>query len=294
MRKQPTVLIGLGATKSGTTWLYHYLADHPQCHVRSRKELHYFDNLDPEGVEKERQKVSRKAEELGLRAETAKGGMRTRVRQRFDDALDWLLVLNEEDKDRDYAYLCFLKAGRQGKPVVADITPSYGIQSEEVYRRMMGVAEDVRFLYLMRDPVARLWSHVRMNAEKIKKKKPFADVCADMLDAALAGQLPEMRARGDYATALERSKMLPEGKYLAVFYEDIFEGDGLNRICAFAGLDFVPADLSVKHHEGKALKMTKEQERAAFEVLKPQYDAAQKVFGPLPRKWQDRIDAFTL
>ncbi len=293
MRKQPTVLIGLGATKSGTTWLYHYLADHPQCHVRSRKELHYFDNLDPEGLEKERQKVSRKAEDLGKRAETAKGGMRARVRQRFDDALDWLLVLNEEDKDRDYAYLCFLKAGRQKKPVVADITPSYGIQSEEVYRRMMGVAQDVRFLYLMRDPVARLWSHVRMNAEKVRKKKPFEVICAETLAAALAGDLPEMRARGDYATALERAKLLPEGNYLPVFYEDIFESDGLNRICQFAGLDFVPADLSVKHHEGKSLKMTAEQERAAFEVLKPQYEAAQKAFTTLPRKWQDRIDAFT-
>lgn len=187
MRKQPTVLIGLGATKSGTTWLYHYLADHPQCHVRSRKELHYFDNLDPEGLEKERQKVARKAEDLGKRAETAKGGMRARVRRRFDDALDWLLVLNEEDEDRDYAYLCFLKAGSQGKPLVADITPSYGIQSEEVYQRMMGVAEDVRFLYLMRDPIDRLWSHIRMNAEKINKKKDFDRACAEMLEAALAG-----------------------------------------------------------------------------------------------------------
>lgn len=293
MRKQPTVLIGLGATKSGTTWLYHYLADHPQCHVRSRKELHYFDNLDPEGLEKERQKVARKAEELGRRAETAKGGMRARVRERFDDALDWLLVLNEDDEDRDYAYLCFLKAGRQGKPVVADITPSYGIQSEDVYRRMIGLTDDVRFLYLMRDPVARLWSHVRMNAEKAKKKKPFDVHCAEMLQSALAGDLPEMRARGDYATALERASTLPEGKFLAVFYEDIFEKDGLERICAFAGLDYVPADLSVKHHEGKSLKMTAEQERAAFEILRPQYEAVREKMGTLPRKWQDRVEQFS-
>lgn len=87
--------------------------------------------------------------------------------------------------------------------------------------------------------------------------------------------------------------MLPQEKYLAVFYEDIFERDGLNRICAFLGLDFVPTDLSVKHHEGKSLKMTKTQESAAFAALKPQYDAAQKAFVTLPRKWQDRIDTHT-
>lgn len=293
MRKEPTVLIGLGATKSGTTWLYHYLAEHPQCHVRSRKELRYFDNLEPAALEKERQKVSRKAEELGQRAETAKGAMRHRVRRRFDDALDWLLVLNEDDdKDRDHAYFSFLKAGRAGKPVVADITPSYGIQSQVTYRRMMKVSEDVRFLYLMRDPVARLWSHVRMNAEKAKKGGSFEKRCADLLQSAIDGNLPEMRARGDYATVLERAPALPEGKFLALFYEDIFDGEGLRKLCDFAGLDYVPTDLSVRHHEGKSLKMTPEQEKAAFQALAPQYEAVQRHMGTLPRKWQDRISAF--
>ncbi|MEY8882061.1 sulfotransferase [Donghicola sp. XS_ASV15] len=293
MGKEPTVLIGLGSTKSGTTWLYHYLADHPQCHVRSRKELHYFDNLDPTALNKERQKVSRKAEELGERAETAKGPMRYRVRKRFDDALDWLLVLNEDDDaDRDHAYISFLKSGRAGKPVVADITPSYGIQSQEIYQRMMKVSEDVRFLYLMRDPVARLWSHVRMNAEKSKKSAPFETRCADLLQSAIDGNLPEMRARGDYATVLERAPSLPEGKFLALFYEDIFDGDGLRKLCEFAGLNYMPTDLTVRHHEGKSLDMTPEQENAAFQALFPQYEAAQAYMGTLPRKWQDRINSF--
>lgn len=292
MRKQPTVLIGLGATKSGTTWLYHYLADHPQCHVRSRKELHYFDNLEPEALQRERDKVGKKAEELSFRATTAKGALRTRVRKRFDDALDWLLVLNDTDDERDYAYVCFLKTGAEGAPVVADITPSYAIQSEDVYQRMAKVAPDTRFLYLMRDPVARLWSHVRMNAEKANKPKEFAAQCGELLQAALDDKLPEMRARGDYAAALEKARVLPEGKFLPLFYEDIFGGDGLERLCAFAGLDYVAADTAKKHHEGKSLKMTEGQERAAFEILRPQYDAVRDYMGTLPRAWQDRVNRF--
>lgn len=35
--------LGIGAMKSGTTWLYHNLKLHPDIHMPSPKELHYFD-----------------------------------------------------------------------------------------------------------------------------------------------------------------------------------------------------------------------------------------------------------
>ena len=41
----------LGATKCGTTSLYHLLAQHPQVEPAATKELHYFDNLVDEGIE---------------------------------------------------------------------------------------------------------------------------------------------------------------------------------------------------------------------------------------------------
>lgn len=36
--------IGIGAQKSGTTWLYHNLRAHPDLFLPDRKELHYFDH----------------------------------------------------------------------------------------------------------------------------------------------------------------------------------------------------------------------------------------------------------
>ena len=38
----PTLLICVGATKAGTSWMYRYLHDHEACYVRSVKECHYF------------------------------------------------------------------------------------------------------------------------------------------------------------------------------------------------------------------------------------------------------------
>ncbi len=42
---QPTYpdFIGIGAARSGTTWLYARLSDHPDVHVSKIKELHFFD-----------------------------------------------------------------------------------------------------------------------------------------------------------------------------------------------------------------------------------------------------------
>ena len=41
-----TLLFGIGAAKAGTTWLYRYLAAHPEVRLPAVKELHYFDTCE--------------------------------------------------------------------------------------------------------------------------------------------------------------------------------------------------------------------------------------------------------
>ena len=47
------VLLCIGAAKAGTDWLHRQLSMHPECHLRSIKELHYFDALDGDHVQRE-------------------------------------------------------------------------------------------------------------------------------------------------------------------------------------------------------------------------------------------------
>ena len=49
----------VGAAKAGTSWLYSQLAAHPECHFRAIKELHYFDAIDGEALERELHKHQR-------------------------------------------------------------------------------------------------------------------------------------------------------------------------------------------------------------------------------------------
>lgn len=47
MAEVPAGFLGIGAQKSGTTWLYHHLRRHPQICFPGGKELHFWDRVDP-------------------------------------------------------------------------------------------------------------------------------------------------------------------------------------------------------------------------------------------------------
>jgi hypothetical protein len=38
-------MVGVGAQKAGTTWLFDYLGRHPDVAMSPIKELHYFDQI---------------------------------------------------------------------------------------------------------------------------------------------------------------------------------------------------------------------------------------------------------
>ena len=67
-------------------------------------------------------------------------------------------------------YLAFLLKDSDSKPVIGDITPSYATLSRNEFARMSQLSQNSRFLYLMRDPIDRLWSEIRMSGLKTAKR----------------------------------------------------------------------------------------------------------------------------
>ena len=57
-----TFLLGTGAQKGGTTWLYHHLKASPQFVSGYRKEYHVFDAMDVKGQAYRRRRVLEEAE----------------------------------------------------------------------------------------------------------------------------------------------------------------------------------------------------------------------------------------
>ncbi len=280
----PVLMFGVGAAKSGTSWLRDYLSRHPECHLRSIKELHFFDTAEAGNRTWYLNDLVRKAADLEARmAGDDRAAPAWQVVQVAELRL-YARVLEKGDTD---GYLAFLLEGRTGERLVGDITPGYALLSEETLTRMAGLHSDVRFVFVMRDPVERLWSHVRMVA---RRRAPDGDPrrrAARILDNVFAGREDHIAARGDYRGALTRLRaaVAPE-KLFVCTYEDLFAGGALARLCGFLGIAALPGDPARRVHAGAAIAMTERQRQRAAAWLRPQYDYVAANMGALPPAWQ--------
>ncbi len=279
------VFFCIGAAKAGTDWLHRQLIRHPECHLRSIKELHYFDAVESGQLGRELDKHS--ALQSTLMNKLARSGQVPNAEQarRLSDRAAWLDVLQQGREDTG-AYLDYLTDGAGQGQLVADITPAYALLPETRLKAMSQITGDVRFLYLLRDPIDRLWSHVRMIAVRrdpegrIRRQR-----CANILNRAISGDEAEVSKRSDYATTLQRlTAAVPGPKVLVQAFEDMIESDGLLRLCRFLGISPMAGD-AVPVHSGQALEMTRDQRQAAALWLAPQYDAAEMALGGLPQGW---------
>jgi hypothetical protein len=276
-------LLCVGATKAGTSWLNEYLAAHPDCHLRTVKELHYFDAYDFGGRVPQIAHLERQAEVFERRLTRAEPERVPVLAAKARDRRD-LAALLARDED-DLAYVDYLCTGRWTKPLVGDMTPASGLLSAERLRAMAALRPDVRFLYILRDPVARLWSHVRMMAHR--RGAADAGRAAKILHNTLAGAETEIAKRSDYRGALERLwAAVDPARLMVMFYEDMMTLPGMRRICAFLGIAAVEPDLATRVHEGPVLAIQPAQASAARAWLAPQYDFVADRLGPVPEAWQ--------
>jgi len=289
----PTLLICVGATKAGTTWLYDHLARHDGCHLRSIKELHYFGCVET-GRWDHQIRVHEQAEaRLRRRLARAAPARRGLVARKLADVTDWLAVLRRRALDAG-AYLAYLAAGRGGRALVADITPAYALLPEARLRQMAGIAPDVRVLYLLRDPVARLWSQLRMDAARAGGGQDGAAAAEALMARVLDGADHPGMARSDYAGTIARltAAVAPDRLMLA-FYETLTTLPGLDRISRFLGIDRGTPDFARRLHEGPAHPLPPALAQRARAVLRPQYDFVARLMPDLPAAWRANMDEVT-
>jgi hypothetical protein len=128
----------IGAHKAGSTWLYRQLDSHPDFWMPPVKELHYFDQLS---------RVQRAAHPR----------CRDERDLQFLERLKGLSVKPDIDLE-NYGHLFEPKASL----LSGDISPNYSTLSNEVIRQVVGYFSNLKVIFLARDPVERVWSHLSM------------------------------------------------------------------------------------------------------------------------------------
>lgn len=281
---RPDVLFfGIGAQKSGTSWLKDYLRSHPQVHI-AKREIHYWNRREmPDGPAVRRlRRQARTIEDINP--------------QRREFLAHSERMLTEDDPSHSlYADLIFKKAGK--KPVVGEITPAYAVLSRDSFAAMNGLAGNVRFLFLMRDPVARLHSSLRMrlgNAGRRRNPGTVAGTVLDELARVIAkGKEDDFVGRSRYERTLgELEAAVPAAQIGCFFYEDLFGQQDVAPICAFLGIDPVPGPFDKVVNTGTVrTSMDEDFEARALQLLRGTYEDAERRFGDrLPAIWRQRLD----
>jgi len=128
----------VGVHKGGTTWLYQQLDSHPDFWMPPLKELHYFDQLS---------RVQRPSSPR----------CRDERDRRFLESINSLSAKPYIDFEH-YAQLFEPK----GSLLSGDISPNYSTLSNKIVRQIVRYFPKLKVIFLARDPVERVWSHLSM------------------------------------------------------------------------------------------------------------------------------------
>ncbi|MBM2576188.1 sulfotransferase [Jannaschia sp. Os4] len=288
------LLVGFGAPKAGTTWLSRYLVGRDDTFAPPSKEMHFFNRVRP----KDRPRLSKRiAEHLSSRS--AADARRARL-ERYKRIVD-------EGRMTDEAYLSLVCDGAPEGALCYDITPSYGTLGDDEVSRIARLTPDVRAIYIMRDPVDRLWSHARMQARNqsgldpkaVKAGRTTADQVEAMrarahaiAEAALSGETKRLVQYSRYSVVAERLLRTfgPERTHL-VFFEEMFSEEGVRAICAFLGLPYEPANPSKRFANSFDAKIDPDLGRRLARLFEDEYAAVEGIMGHLPARWSARAGA---
>lgn len=239
-----TFLLGVGAQKAGTTWLYQYLRGHPECAMGQIKEHAVLQTtLSGAGLSG---RFDAKVDALVSALHAAKGG------EPLDQAAQaQLLALMDNvagEFDLSYYRLTFerLLAANPAATLTGDITPEYCMlpadQLVQLRKMIEGAGYDLKVVFLMRDPLERVYSALRM-ADRNRRAtgKAVRMPAADRFDIQGVAEWVEQRTRYEVILKNLDAAFDPDQLYFD-FYETFFNDKSLSRLLDFLGLSHHPAN----------------------------------------------------
>ncbi|EIC91886.1 hypothetical protein IMCC13023_03650 [Candidatus Aquiluna sp. IMCC13023] len=229
MRRQSFIL-GLGAQKAGSTWLFEYLSTHPQANMGGWKEFGFWDTLFLEDQTRRLgyQERLRKLEKSGIRKfEPSNKAMR----KNLTTALRLMGT-----PDEYFPHFASLAEQSSGTVLVGDITPSYArlkaSHLQVIKTRVEDAGFDLKPVFIVREPLSRLRSAYAMEL----RRTPGFESPMTFEDFAVSESAAIRTKYEDTVTALD-SIFAPGGVYYAA-YESFFTKDKLSELCSFLKIDY--------------------------------------------------------
>jgi hypothetical protein len=273
-------ILGVGAQRAGTSWLYNYLTSHSCVCMSEIKEIHYFNALGSESHRLYAQKLFTSAlqrltygvDRQGTRLppEIAAQGVRAMT--------DRLAMFDGGDT----AYIDFFRSRvAPHQTHFGEITPAYSLLPVESFRHIRSLFPNIRVIFLMRDPVHRILSALHIHAGPNEPKTGEAFL------AALRDPMTVERTRYDVTISNLRAVFPPECLFFG-FYETLFCDASIRALCEFLRLPFKPGEYAqfFNASTGQPASLTPTQINAGRSVFAGTYAFCRREFGSaVPAGW---------
>ncbi|APD85463.1 hypothetical protein BM527_04840 [Alteromonas sp. Mex14] len=234
-------LLGLGCQKGGSTWLYNYLKAHPNVNMGFTKEYHFFDAV-----------LGGKKEVL-IEAAREKSSNFMNVHKNVSENCDFNLdLINFYQNPRAYfEYFDGLFKRDKNVNVAGDLTPEYALLSESDFRQIKQMFADFGFnlqiLFVMREPVERIWSAVRMHRKIYPHQFSPTDTRTDEELVASRYKRSDIEARTRYEKTIRTiEKVFEPSQIHYEFFERLHTPAAMTKICDFLNVPFQPPKFAEK------------------------------------------------
>jgi hypothetical protein len=239
----------VGAQKAGTSWLHVQLSENEVVWLPPSKELHYFDCMHKDKPLKRSKDMMARARLRRLeKINSSEGQAQLNAGRR--KAVEWIDSAVSSD-EVGLSWYEGLFPSASDCLVRGDMTPAYSTMSKSDFEYIRGLYPDIKIIFLMREPVSRMWSLVKQRTvSKLGKPELLEDI--NYLKEFSSVPLRDMKGRYDH-TIRVLDEVFPAENLLFAFYEEIFEsadssGVFLSKVHDFLGLSSKSAPLSAVSH----------------------------------------------
>jgi hypothetical protein len=218
-----TLYLGLGAQKAGTSWLFRQLIESEKFSPGLCKEYHLFDYLHLDRLEFRAR--------IGQRINNYKEGDPTLNKDQKLELFDSFY----EDTDNYYNYLDHLL--KEDGSFTTDITPAYANLDagvlENIKKELNRRNIRVKVIFIMREPVCRLESQIRM---KKRRDKTIGETSVNEMVREMNSSIKNhgFKSEGNYSFTVDQiDKVFSEDEALLTFYEEMFTVTGMQKLSDF-------------------------------------------------------------
>ena len=274
------LFLSVGAMKAGTTWLYSLLEKHPDLYFTPEKEIHFLNHFY----------VNKNVLRDEYRLNQAKNRLRPEATNHigiYKKLSRWYAMYLESPKDFLW-YERLFSLNKQKKyncdfsNLSCHLEEKHWIQLKEKYPK-------VKLIYILREPVDRLWSHTKFHHQFAGKGTDFVHWNTRDFNYFIKEKFIWENAK--YSTYIERMrKVFDETEFKVFFFEEMSREPEkylyeLEEFLGIQHMDYDSTRLFKKVNSSKSIEMPDSFREASLKLIKPEIDKLKVMGIDIPESW---------